>query len=173
MQIVTKGLSKALIIDSFEDTLGFHCPECGVWYSPNGTGPSNLPFAAKLLKRVPSEILAGGLPAFIHDIAYLLCPAGWVIEFSYIGKIYRIKDKKSADKTYRALIIARAKKHYRLGFIRALAWSIAWRNFFFVDMFGQKSFKHEHTEEMKKQESFRKFGVSAAEKCKLNESPPI
>lgn len=121
---------------------GFPCPVCGVHYVPNGTGPTNLPLVARLLKWIPSESMVGGDSARFHDCAYLLCPAGWMIEFNSGLHTYHAWNKKSADESYLNLM----KERYldSRGLSRFLAWTAAKRNNFFVRAFGKKSYIHEH-----------------------------
>lgn len=84
---------------------GNYCPECGEFYKPNGTGPSNNKRLAWFLKHLPSNGVLGGQAPRFHDWAFLLCPEGWTLEYSYKNKFGQYtkviaKDFQSANNAY-------------------------------------------------------------------------
>lgn len=132
--------SKIIELDEKDLFKGFECPVCGGTYLPNGTGPQNLGFVAKLLKWFPSESMVGGIPARFHDAAYLLASAGWVVVYDSGLAMYHAWNKRSADLAYLGLM--RERSIDAKGPARWLSRSAAARNYCFVRLFGKKSFGH-------------------------------
>jgi hypothetical protein len=117
---------------------GFVCPVCGKHYLPNGTGPTSMGLFSKILKGFPSELMVGGIPPRLHDCAYNLCPAGFIVRYREL----KISTRKQADKGYLWLMLD-AHKDAR-GLAKGMLHVVAWRNYKAVRIGGEPSYKHSH-----------------------------
>jgi hypothetical protein len=134
---------KIIFVDRFDLQNGFYCPECGKFYLPNGTGPTNRRLLSRILKGLPSELMVGGIPPRLHDTAYNLCPTGWTVAYQISdGTVVEIKNKAQADYRY-YLEMLDAHKDSK-GLAKILLKVIAKRNYWAVKYDGKKSYKHCH-----------------------------
>lgn len=133
--------NKILVLNTSDLENGFPCPVCGIHFKPNGTGPANSRLATWLLQNTPAELVTGGIPAYFHDVAFLVCPEGWAVFYGrYVARNY-----SEANKTYQEMIKDRHKD--AKGLAKALVWLLAKRNFLFVKFLGKSSYCHQHKTE--------------------------
>jgi len=141
--MIVNLVKKIIFVDRFDLQNGFYCPECGKFYLPNGTGPTNKRILSRILKGLPSELMVGGIPPRLHDAAYNLCPAGWTVAYQTLdGTVLEIKTKDQADKAYYNEMLDAHKD--AKGLARMLLKVIAKRNYLAVRIDGKASFKHAH-----------------------------
>jgi hypothetical protein len=141
--MITNRSLKKIFVDQFDLQEGFICPECGKFYLPNGTGPTNKRLLSKILKWLPSEIMVGGIPPRLHDACYALCSVGWIVLFQVSsGKVVEVKTKAQSDKLYFSEMMA--AHNDAKGLAWAMLYAAAKRNYWAAKYDGKSSFRHEH-----------------------------
>ena len=120
------------------------CPECGVLFSANGTGPENKPKVTKFLQSIVFDDVLGVVPPAFHDYCYLLCPAGWVVVMRYNGEDVSAWSKKSADSAYLKLMLEQVDAKCRNWFSKRFYTRLAKVYYKAVVNMGDSSFKHGH-----------------------------
>jgi len=120
------------------------CPECGVPYLSNSTGPASMPLATRLLHGLWSEKYLGGFPPHVHDYASLLCPAGWTVVGVLDTVTVVCKTQEQAARGYLKMMLLRVNRLTEPGVKRDILRGLAYRNYQAVRLLGNSSFKHTH-----------------------------